>query len=156
MIVSGQTVTIRRQWNDWIIAEAPVSALDGFRWSDLSGGVARPSPPLFIHTYVRCDAVIGDINHACSHGQGPHLIKVFIFKKDNGREVMSRILDTVGPKPVKEGTKSVPVLSLTRPQPTKPTKPRRRSRSGDRRRRLQLGRPRRVFDQRKPRPNSTK
>ena len=67
----------------------------------------------------------------CSHGQGPHLIKVFIFKKDNGREVMSRILDTVGPKPVKEGTKRAGSQSnqatTDETDEATPAKPKRRS-----------------------------
>jgi hypothetical protein len=103
VINEGRMVTIRRQWNDWKVAQAKISSLSRFHWSDFSGGVGQPTPQYFIHAYVDCDVVVGDISHSCLHGRGPHSIKVVILKKDNDREVINHILRIVGPKPEKKG-----------------------------------------------------
>lgn len=92
-------VYIRRQWNDWRIAQVLLSQLSGLGWDTVSGGVQAPAPQPFIHGYVWCTDVIGDIAHSCTHGPPPHSIKVCVVKKDNAPAVFRRLLDIVGPKP---------------------------------------------------------
>ena len=76
-------VKIKRQWNDWRIANAALCDLSDLHWDRYSGGVKAPCPQYFIHAYVMCDRYEGDLAHSCVHGQGPHSIKVCITKIDN-------------------------------------------------------------------------
>jgi len=92
-------VRIRRQWNDWRIAQVSCDALHGLHWSRTSGGVQAPAPQPFIHGYVNCDEIVGEIAHSCTHGPGPHAIKVCVVKKDNEAEVWRKLLEIVGPRP---------------------------------------------------------
>jgi hypothetical protein len=48
-------VKIRRQWNDWRVAEVDFSKLSDLRWDNQSGGVRAPSPQYFIHAFVGCN-----------------------------------------------------------------------------------------------------
>lgn len=91
-------VMIRRQWNDWRIAEVDFSKLSGLHWDNQSGGVRAPSPQYFIHGFVWCNNYEGDLAHSCSHGDAPHLIKVCITKTDNP-EVFAELKSIVGEKP---------------------------------------------------------
>ena len=95
----NEIVHVRRHWNDWRIAEARFGSLSEFHWSSISGGVQSLTPQPFIHAYVSCDQVEGDIAHSCLHGRGPHSIKVCIIKKDNEKPMWARIEAIVGPKP---------------------------------------------------------
>jgi hypothetical protein len=79
-------VYIRRQWNDWRIGKVRLDKLDGLRWDWLSGGVQAPCPQPFIHGYVSCADIEGDIAHSGTHGPCPHRIKVCVVKKDNNKE----------------------------------------------------------------------
>ena len=92
-------VQIRRQWNDWRIAIVDSSKLSGLHWDNWSGGVRAPSPQYFIHGFVWCNDYEGDLAHSCSHGDGPHSIKVCIIKKDNNREVFAKLKSMAGEKP---------------------------------------------------------
>jgi hypothetical protein len=92
-------VRIRRQWNDWRIATVPFDGLSGLRWDTVSAGVRAPTPQFFIHGYVACTDVVGEIAHSCAHGEGPHRIKVCVVKKDNDAQTWARLLEIVGPKP---------------------------------------------------------
>jgi hypothetical protein len=92
-------VRIRRQWNDWRIATVPFDRLSGLHWDNVSGGVQAPAPQFFIHGYVRCDDVDGEIAHSCVHGEGPHRIKVCVVKKDNDPQTWAQLIEIVGPKP---------------------------------------------------------
>ena len=94
-------VRIRRDWNDHRIGTVKWSDLRDPRWDSISGGEQNPTPQPFIHGYVWCATVQGDIAHSCAHGPGPHNIKVCLVKKDNSREVWSRVSSIVGPKPGK-------------------------------------------------------
>ncbi len=96
---SPATVLIRRQWNDYRIGEVDFPRLESPHWSTISGGVYARSPQPFIHAYVLCSDVVGDITHSCLHGEGPHRIKVTVLKKDNSREIWERLAGIVGPKP---------------------------------------------------------
>jgi hypothetical protein len=84
-------VKIRRQWNDWRIAEADLSDISDLHWDNVSGGVYALCPRNFIHGYIMCDAYKGDLPHSCAHGKRPHSIKVCIVKKDNDKEVFAAI-----------------------------------------------------------------
>ena len=95
-------VRIRRDWNDHRIGTVRWSDLRDSHWDDISGGEQNPTPQPFIHGYVWCDVVQGDIAHSCAHGPGPHNIKVCLVKKDNSREVWGRLSAIVGPKPGKK------------------------------------------------------
>ena len=92
-------VRVRRDWNDHRIGTVKWSDLRDPRWDNISGGEQNPTPQSFIHGYVWCDIVQGDIAHSCAHGPGPHNIKVCLVKKDNSREVWGRLSAIVGPKP---------------------------------------------------------
>jgi len=94
-------VFIRRQWNDWRIAKVEFSKLKNLHWSHYSGGVYTPCPQPFIHGYVLCTDVIGEIAHSGMHGPCPHSIKVCVIKKDNDTKIWQEILKIVGPKPKK-------------------------------------------------------
>ena len=94
-------VYIRRQWNDYRSASTEFSFIHGLHWGWFSGGVGAPCPQPFIHGYVSCADVEGDIAHSCRHGHGPHSIKVCIVKKDNTKQMWDRLLEVAGPKPRK-------------------------------------------------------
>ncbi|MBC8438426.1 MAG: hypothetical protein H8D87_01910 [Deltaproteobacteria bacterium] len=94
-----ETVYIRRQFNDYRIAKIPFDGLSGIRWDTISGGVNNIAPQPFIHAYVWCDEVIGDIAHSCQHGPPPHSIKIVIVKKDNSPDIFKMISEIAGPKP---------------------------------------------------------
>ena len=95
------SVNVRRQWNDWKVGRVQWESLMDPRWDTTSGGVNSRAPQPFIHGYVLCTDVEGDISHSCRHGQGPHRIKVCIVKKDNDRDTWRRLLEAVGPKPTR-------------------------------------------------------
>jgi hypothetical protein len=97
----GAPVRVRRDWNDHRIGTVKWSELRDPRWDTISGGEQNPTPQPFIHGYVWCNLVQGNIAHSCAHGPGPHNIKVCLVKKDNSREVWSRLSAIVGPKPGK-------------------------------------------------------
>ncbi len=86
-------VQIRRQWNSWMIAECRLGDLSGIHWDNFSGGVNARSPRPFIHGYVSCDKIVGEIAHSCAHGEGPHRIKVCFVKKDNDSRVFAYLRD---------------------------------------------------------------
>ena len=94
-------VRVRRDWNDRRIGTVRWSDLRDPRWDSISGGEQNPTLQPFIHGYVWCDRIDGDIAHSCIHGPGPHNIKVCLVKKDNSREVWRRVSSIVGPKPGK-------------------------------------------------------
>lgn len=98
-IHGGETVRIRRQWNDRRIGKVRWSDISNPRWDIVSGGTQAKAPQPFIHAYVSCDRVQGDIAHSCSHGPGPHHIKVCLVKKDNSKEVWNYLMKIVGKKP---------------------------------------------------------
>ena len=92
-------VRVRRDWNDHRIGTVRWSDLRNPRWDTISGGEQNRTPQPFIHAYVWCDMVKGDIAHSCAHGPGPHSIKVCLVKKDNSREVWNRLSNIVGARP---------------------------------------------------------
>ena len=94
-------VRIRRDWNDHRIGTVKWSDLRDSHWDNISGGEQNPTPQPFIHGYVWCDIIKGDIAHSCAHEPGPHNIKVCLVKKDNSREIWGRLSAIVGPKPGK-------------------------------------------------------
>ena len=98
-------VKIRRQWNSPLIAETFLSSIKNLHWNYLSGGYKKIAPQPFVHGYVYCDEIEGEIGHSCSHGLPPHSIKVCIVKKDNSPEVWKKILDIVGEKPTNKTSK---------------------------------------------------
>jgi hypothetical protein len=92
-------VSVQRQWNDWRSATYWLSDVSDLHWSRMSGGVFAPAPQPFVHGYVWCNGMIhGELSHSCSHGPGPHRIKVCITKSSN-REIWPIIQSLVGPKP---------------------------------------------------------
>jgi hypothetical protein len=94
-------VQIRRQWNSFQIASVLEDKLENIHWGSVSGGVGVLTPRPFIHAYVWCNDVEGEIAHSCVHGEGPHWIKVCIVRKDNESAVYDRlksIADTAMPR----------------------------------------------------------
>ncbi len=97
-----ERVYIRRQWNDTErIGSVALNQIRDVRWDCISGGVQAPTPQLFLHGYVRCDEIEGEVAHSCMHGDGPHSIKVCIVKKDNDKKTFNRLIDIAGPKLMK-------------------------------------------------------
>lgn len=92
-------IHIRRQWsNAGRIGKVLLSDLDGFHYDVVSGGYGREggfgsvAPRPFVHAYVYCDKVKGEIGHTCMHGPPPHRIKVCVVQKDNSRAAYRRVL----------------------------------------------------------------
>jgi len=98
-------VYIRRHQQDWRIGYVSKTEIDELRWDTISGGVHRVSSQPFIHGYVMCDRVRGEISHSCAHGEGPHRIKVLVTKKDNSKEIFDWCHGYAGPKPVRTAHK---------------------------------------------------
>ena len=94
-------VRVRRDWDDYRIGTVRWSDLGKPRWDMGSGGTQTRTPEPFVHGYVMCDRVRGDIAHSCIHGPGPHNIKVCIVEKDNSRQVWDYLMKIVGSKPPK-------------------------------------------------------
>ena len=94
-------VRVRRDWDDCRIGTVRWSDLGNPRWDMVSGGTQTRTPEPFVHGYVMCDRVRGDIAHSCIHGPGPHNIKVCIVEKDNSRQVWDYLMKIVGSKPPK-------------------------------------------------------
>ena len=94
-------VFIRRQWNDWRVAKVELNKIQNLHWDIISGGVHAVCPQPFVHGYVLCTDIIGEIAHSGMHGPCPHSIKVCIVKKDNNPKIWQEILKKVGPKPKK-------------------------------------------------------
>lgn len=98
-ITKKTAVRVRRDWNDHRIGTVEYSDLANPRWDIVSGGTQVRTPQPFIHAYVWCNRVRGDIAHSCRHGPGPHNIKVCLVRKDNTKEVWNYLLKIVGAKP---------------------------------------------------------
>ena len=92
-------VRIRRQWNDHRIGSVLLCKISDLHWSEISGGTQVRAPRPFLHGYVSCADVEGEIAHSCEHGEGPHRIKVCLVKKDNDPKVFERLLEVVGQRP---------------------------------------------------------
>jgi len=100
-LAESERVYIRRQHKDWRIGCVSQNEINGLHWDRVSGGVGVVSPWPFIHGYVYCDRVRGEIGHSCIHGDGPHRIKVMLTKKDNSKPIFEWALNLSGPKPAK-------------------------------------------------------
>jgi hypothetical protein len=92
-------VAIRREWNDSRVAKVEFSKINELHWDRLSGSSHVRMPQPFVHGYIRCADVIGDIAHSCSQESYPHTIKICIVKKDNEQEIWQKIMNIVGPRP---------------------------------------------------------
>ena len=92
-------VRVRRDWDDHRIGTVRWSDLGKPRWDMVSGGTQTRAPQPFVHGYVMCDKVKGDIAHSCIHGPSPHNIKVCIVQKDNSRQVWDYLMKIVGSRP---------------------------------------------------------
>ena len=90
---------IRRQWNDYREAAVQLDAIGGLHWSRMSGGVHSLAPQAFIHGYVSCDNIEGEIAHSCQHGSGPHTIKVVLVRKSQSKDIWDTLIGIVGKKP---------------------------------------------------------
>ena len=95
----GDLVRVRRDWNDHRVGTVDWSDLKDPRWDNVSGGEQNHTPQPFIHGYVWCDRVKGDIAHSCIHGPPPHNIKVCLVKNDNSKQVWNGLLGLAGAKP---------------------------------------------------------
>jgi hypothetical protein len=96
-----QRVYIRRHQQDFRVGYVSQNEIDDLHWGTISGGARKTSSQPFIHGYVSCDRVRGEISHSCAHGEGPHRIKVLITKKDNSKEIFNWAHSFAGPKPKK-------------------------------------------------------
>jgi hypothetical protein len=80
----GPIVWVRRQFSSRKHAAYRLADVDGWHWSNMSGGIMRRANRYYLHGYVWCDAMIaGVIGHTCKHGPPPHRIKVCVTKKGN-------------------------------------------------------------------------
>ena len=96
----GPIVWVRRQFDHHKHAAYRLADVDGWHWSDVSGGVMHRANRQYLHGYVWCDAMIaGELAHTCRHGPPPHRIKVCVTKK--GNEKFWRAIEAVAPE--KEG-----------------------------------------------------
>lgn len=99
LTVEPEFVTVRRQWNDWRQGKVKLVDLADLHWDWTSGGIQAPAPQPFIHGYVSCDKIEGEVAHSCLHGEGPHRIKVCLVKKDQSPGTWEVLLAIAGPKP---------------------------------------------------------
>ena len=100
--MEAETVWVRRQWNDWRHALYHLADIEHPHWDNMSGGVYAVAPQYFLHAYVWCDGMVeGELAHSCSHGSGPHRIKICVTKKGNDPMVFARLAETAGPKPLR-------------------------------------------------------
>jgi hypothetical protein len=91
-------ITVRRQWNDWQMADYRLDDVEDLHWTQVSGGVQAVAPRPFIHGYVWCDRMLaGELVHSCRHGERPHRIKVCITKTGN-EKVWKEVLERAGPR----------------------------------------------------------
>ena len=92
-------VTVRRHWQDYRLAEVPLSKLWGFHIDLISGGVGVPSPHPMLYAYMWCtDLPKGiDFAHSCRHGPPPHPIKVCITQAGNDRAIYRALRRLVEP-----------------------------------------------------------
>lgn len=102
-------IVVRRQWNDWRRATIEYSRFESPHWSNESGGVRARAPRYYVHGYVWCNSIIeGELAHSCSHGEGPHRIKVCIVKGDNNPSVWHELAKQAGPNPNSRKTTLMP------------------------------------------------
>lgn len=92
-------VFVRRDWKSSREGSVSLDKVGGLHWSRISGGVQSFAPQYFIHGYVSCDMIDGEISHSCMHGTGPHSIKVVLVKKSQSKKVWEELMNVVGPKP---------------------------------------------------------
>ena len=91
--MAQETMTVRRQWNDWRQANVMLTNLEALHWSSISGGVQALTPRPFLHGYIWCNQILeGELPHTCMHGTAPHRIKVCVVKKDNPKEIFEKLL----------------------------------------------------------------
>ena len=80
----GPIVWVRRQFSSRKHAAYRLGDVDGWHWSNMSGGIVRRANRFYLHGYVWCDALIaGKLAHSCLHGPPPHHIKVCVTRKGN-------------------------------------------------------------------------
>ncbi|HEV7411706.1 MAG TPA: hypothetical protein VGO01_24745 [Bradyrhizobium sp.] len=92
----GPIVWVRRQFDDHRHAAYRLGDVNGWHWSDISGGVQHRANRYYLHAYVMCDGMIaGELAHSCEHGPPPHRIKVCITKK--GNEKFWRTIEEAAP-----------------------------------------------------------
>jgi hypothetical protein len=90
-------VVIRRTWNDaGRTAIIPLSKIQDLHWDRWSGGIRSFAPRSFIHGYVMCDEIQGNIAHSGVHRKCPHLIKICITKVDNEPSTFQKVKRLVG------------------------------------------------------------
>lgn len=89
---SDYLVVVRRAWNDaGRTAEILLSKIQNLRWDRWSGGIRSYAPKAFVHGYVMCDEIQGNLAHSGIHGKYPHQIKVCITKTDNDSQVFQEV-----------------------------------------------------------------
>jgi len=87
-------VTVRRSPRDWRRAKYLLENVSDLRWSYITGGVQTLTARKFLYGRVVCDKMAeGELAHSCTHGEGPHEIKVCILKTDNSRQVYNLLAD---------------------------------------------------------------
>jgi len=101
-LLENERVYIRRHYNDWSVGYVSQEEIEGLHWDTMSGGVGKSAMQAFIHGYVMCDCVRGEISHSCAHGEGPHRIKVVVIKKDNTKQIFDWAHSSAGEKPKKK------------------------------------------------------
>lgn len=80
----GPVVWVRRQFDDHRHAAYRLADVDGWHWSNISGGVMHRANRYYLHGYVWCDGMIaGVLSHSCQHGPPPHRVKVCVTRKGN-------------------------------------------------------------------------
>lgn len=88
-----ETVTVRRQWNDWKKIKVPLSELRDFHIRSTSGGVSVRSPYPMLYARMWCSAIPkgAEFGHSCVHGTPPHNILVCITQVDNPKPLYKKL-----------------------------------------------------------------
>jgi len=71
----------------------PEEALSGLHMALNAGGTREPLPRATVAGYMSCDRIPEgeDFGHSCLHGEGPHDIKVLVFKSHNAAGAYERL-----------------------------------------------------------------
>src|SRR5262249_25002535 len=95
---STSVISVRRQWNNRRIGTVRFEEIEDLHWENISGDVYMLRPRFFVHGYVYCDKITGDIAHSCFNATAAHRIKVCVLKKDN-LTAWDKVLSQVGSNP---------------------------------------------------------
>ncbi len=90
-------VVVQREWNGWVKAMTPLSALEDVHWHHPAG-----APKPLIHAWVRCDALVsGMVPHDCSELGSGHRLLVCVLKCHTAPVAFQQLADRASLQPTR-------------------------------------------------------